>query len=43
MDDRAEGMASENSEEEGLGPEIDEKIPTTVVKWSGKSRKESVG
>ena len=36
-------MASESDKEEGLGPETDGKIPMTVVKWSGKSQKGSVG
>ena len=39
MGARAGDMASGNGGVEGLGPETDEKIPTIVVKWSGRSQK----
>ena len=34
---------SESDEEEGLEPGINEKILTTIMRWSGKSQKGSVG
>ena len=43
MGDRAGGKASESDEEEGLEPGIDERIPTIIVRWLGKSQKGSVG